>query len=408
MGVITDDVFLHLYFLLEFLAAWEKRPACLTPMAYKWCSAFSSEVADLRPPSWFTPRFKPQGGDLDHRITEWLFSFVGPSYDPVCTGDTFKRNLEHLKMWATSYPEVLPVVLDVGFRLVMPGRNQQALELDHTPCHDLVFRRAFSSGDDEVVADGVCAWIADSDHTPDASCVHHLAKRMEKDTPFSPRLRQMGIRLIERVWRCELRVSALEVICLLNRLDVGVDDIEDRNSWARLLVGVICSPAGLEGLSICYWHLLEGLPKLWELPAARGMEVARLLEEAEDWEKLEVWIAILWKLFQQEDSESKKDSESEEDPKSEEDAKPMPDEEHLKQVTLKLLQRRPSAFPRFEDLSGLENSWRTPLLKDICATPICSDAVFALVNRFTLSESFLSLFWGTTLSKTIYYIHVVG
>ena len=46
---VTDVIasgyrFDHLYYLLEYLAAWEKRPACLTPIAVQWCSAIT-EVA---------------------------------------------------------------------------------------------------------------------------------------------------------------------------------------------------------------------------------------------------------------------------------------------------------------------------------------------------------------------------
>jgi hypothetical protein len=45
MNVIADGSYLHhLNYLLEFLAAWEKRPAYLTPMAYQWCSAISASL----------------------------------------------------------------------------------------------------------------------------------------------------------------------------------------------------------------------------------------------------------------------------------------------------------------------------------------------------------------------------
>jgi len=239
MDVIADvDNLHHLYFLLEFLAAWEKRPTCLTPMAYKWCSALS-EMAELRPEPRSLPRFKLQAMASSNRlsrIAEWLFSSAPP-------GDACTR--EH-PQWTEFYSRMLPVILEIGFRLVMPGRNQPALRLDHTPHHDLVFKSAFSFDDDGVVADGVCAWIAGSNHMPAGSCVHHLAERMEKDARFSPRLRQMGICLIERTWRNNLRVSEPETVYLLNRPDVDVDDMEYNHEWAGLLVDVICSPAGFD------------------------------------------------------------------------------------------------------------------------------------------------------------------
>ena len=339
---VGGDNLQHLYFLLEFLVAWEERPVCLTPMVYKWCPAFS-EVAEVGPPSGFEPQFKQQTGNLDSQVAEQLFLLVGPCNDPGHMGDiSIRYRLRALRM-AKHYPKMLPMVLRIGFRLVVPGHNLQALRLDHTPYHNLVFKHAFSSDDDEVVADGVCAWIADTCNMPDGSCVHHLAQRMEKDTPFSPRLQQMGIRLIECTWRSELRVSGLETICLLNHLNVSMDDIEDSYTWAEFLMDVICSPLGLGGLPIHYWHLLEGI-----LPALRFytdhlLVVVRPLEEAEDWEKLEAWLVIVWQN------------------------NPVDDLENLKQETLKLLQQRPSALPRFEELSRSERIHHNLLLKGICA-----------------------------------------
>jgi len=345
MDVIADvDNLHHLYFLLEFLAAWEKRPPCLTPMAYKWCSALS-EMAELGPELRPLPRFKLQAMASDNRlsgIAEWLFSSAPP-------GDTSNHTHEH-PQWTEFYPRMLPVILEIGFRLVTPGRNQQAPRLDHTPHHDLVFKSAFSFDDDEVVADGVCAWIADSNHMPAGSCVHHLTKRMEKGTHFSPRLRQMGICLIERMWRNGLWVSDLETVYLLNCLNIGVDDIEYNHEWAGLLVDVICSPAGFDGLSIHYWDLLEGLPPPWVFPTTRAMEMARSLEETEDLEKLGVWMVIAWQSDEFSGSAG------------------MEDLGPLKQVTLKYLLRRPLAIPRFERLlwsGGLRPDMRIAL-KDIC------------------------------------------
>jgi len=268
---------------------------------------------------------------------------------------------------------MFPVVLGVGFRLVTPVRDhwQGALCLDHTPHHSLAFKCAFSSDDDEVVADGVCAWIADSNHIPDGSCVHHLAQRVEKDTPFSPQLRWMGIRLIERTWRNELRVSELETIHLLNHLNVGMGDIrgttQSRKMWAEFLVDVICSPVGLNVLSIHYWHLLEWLPCAGYCSTAHIMKVVKLLEQAEDWEKLEVWIVIVWRSFW---LGLQEDSESEENLEPEEDTKLTPNEEHLKQVTLNLFLKRPSALPRFEAFSRSETIQGKLVPKDTCVSQI--------------------------------------
>jgi len=70
------------------------------------------------------------------------------------------------------------------------------------------------------------------------------------------------------------------------------------------------------------------------------MEGMRSLEEAEDWEKLGVWMVAMWSGV----------------PTSE----PM---ENIEEVTFKLLLQRPSVFLRFEDLcnAGIPN----------CSSPGC-------------------------------------
>ena len=411
----------HLNFLLEFLAAWEKRPACVTLMAYEWCSAIS-EVAgrlglglglrlglrlalrlgfglgfglqpglQLRLQPGLRLRLQPQDLASDGLVSEAAereFSHVGPSCDPVRLDDASHHTHEYPREPIRFYHGILlSIILEVGFRLVVPGRDHTALHLDHTPHHNSVFETTFSSRDDEVIADGVCAWIADSDHMPAGSCAHYLARRVERDTtPFSPRLRQMSICAIERIWHSELAVSDVETVRLLNRLDVDVGDMGKKHEWLRLLVDVIRSPAGLESLSIHYWHLLDRfVPALRRFTTftPRDMELTRLLEEAEHWEKLEVWMAIAWQSLgyrstevtepgegteSGEDTESGEGTDSEEHTEPEDDAEPMGAGE-LEQVTLNLLLRRPSALPRFEDLSNSRAPWmdQDGVLRRICA-----------------------------------------
>ena len=128
-----------------------------------------------------------------------------------------------------------------------------------------------------------------------------------------------------------LRSSGLEVVRLLNRLDVSAGDIDGRIEWQNLLVEVIRSPMG-ENLTSHCWRLLGELVStessyLIGTLGIHDVEVIRLLEEAEDWEKLEVWMAVVWKFARHE----------------------MTPEwlEIIGDVTLKLLLLRPSAIQRF-------------------------------------------------------------
>jgi hypothetical protein len=378
----------HLNILLEFLAAWEKRPAYLTPMAYQWCSAISEAAGGLRlgkvfvnpPPNLprleyelqdklqlqprscirrlskpflrpFLRNFLPHQPhprlrlqDLDHsnflfnhkplsEFAEREFSHVGLDCDPVRVGDTShhtcacSQNLIPLRRMV-----LLPIILEIGFRLARPD-HRPALHLTHTPHHEWMFKVAFSSDDDEVIADAVNVWVTGGDQTPPDSFVCYLAAFVGRKRPFSPRLRQAAIRAIEPIKHSVLEVSGLETIRLLNRLNVHLDEMVDKCVWARLLAKVICLPAGSESLSPHYWRLLEKLALATNFsitPGLQSVEVMRSLEEAGDWERLEVWTVVVWQSLSQ--------------------PMPAPTMEDVERVTLKLLSQRPSAPLRFETL----------------------------------------------------------
>ena len=510
-NVIADEHYhQHLYYLLEFLVAWEKRPTYLTSMAYHWCYAISEaaerhwrrETPIIQPrrlgelleyelrshqfpqDGFFSSMFQLRlwgirgflcdlpsepGLGLRFRIRSWQqdlgrglasplvtereFSQVGTGCNLLRLGDTSLRTRRPGQLedpTPLDSAHLLSILLEIGFRLAEPGHGQPALHLKHAFRHDKIFEIAFSSYDDEVIADAVCAWIADGHGTPPGSLMHQLTKRVERDTPFSPRLRRVSIRAIECIWSREVRAAGSEVVQLLNRLDVVADDVLEKCEWERLLVDVICSQTA-DSLSTHYWRLLDSLavpgtldtessipslcsvsnstdvfddvgsiaghadsvsdqhvnPQLYYLPS-RSLEVARSLEEAEDWEKLETWIMVAWRF-----------------PLSFELRK------GIGRMTRELLFRRPSALPRFEDQykTGPLRSWGAELRR-ICDevrkdevrkelwsldsltsyVPILSAQHFVSVlillsfffvsaNRFTPNHSFSFLLWETTLSE---------
>jgi hypothetical protein len=360
MDIIADGICLqHLDFLLEFLAAWGKRPACLTLMAYQWCSAISEAAGKLglnelpadQPSTQqlqsfsrrlrfrirFRLRLPPQ--DMAHpdsfsEIAEGEFSVVGPGCDSVRMDNA--SNQTHLcpqDLIPFHYARLLPVILEIGFRLAGPGHDGSAPHLNHTSHHLRVYEAAFSSDADDIIADAVSVWIVGGDCPPPGLLVRYFAKRVERRTPFSPRLRRVAICAIEPIWRSELEVSGLEVVHLLARLNVDVDDMVEKHIWVRLLIGVICLPVGLVNLSHHYWYLLDKLALgedfSWA-PGLRSVEVMRSLGEAKDWEKLEVWMMVIWQSLSH--------------------STPAPRMEDVERVTLKLLLQRPSTLLRFETL----------------------------------------------------------
>jgi hypothetical protein len=284
------------------------------------------------------PQLRLAPGEVSSNISfiEEEFSKVGRQCSSFRLGGTFHRTYKHLgEHNLYNCASLLDTILEIGFRLVTPHNGEPAARLDHTSHHDQMLDTAFWSRNDEVIADAVFVWAVDGDQAPPGSFARHLVARMERDTPFSPRLRRTSIQAIERVWRSELEASGLETVRLLNCLDVDVGDMVKKDVWVQLLVGAICLPTGLENLSSHYWHLLEKLESavdFRQIPRLRPLKVMRSLEKAEDWERLEVWMVFVWHFADYDMLTSTM--------------------EGVEQVTLKLLLQRASALPRFRDLQA--------------------------------------------------------
>ena len=354
-----------LEYLLEFLAAWDKRPTDLTQMAYQWCSAMSKAAGRLEPRErpqqrlhGLFERYKRHYKQYIRRLYrqelsdphpfEGGFSEVGPKCDQIHRDGVF-----HSIQWGSlEEDETIYLTLEIAFRLAVPDHDQPDLSLSHTAECDKVLETAFSSGNDDIIADAVCAWVVDDHNRPTQSFVHYLAKRVANDSPFSPRLRQLSMHVIKNIWHGEFAKSKLETVHLLNCLKVDVDDMVKKDDmtktddvmgvggmsdeWVKLLLHVIYSEAGQENLSSHYWHLLDKLQFGSSMVQSQNQknpslqhDVTTSLEKTGEWEKLEAWMVVSWKLLQSNDDSLKGE---------------------IEQATLRLLSHQPSALPRFEDL----------------------------------------------------------
>jgi len=228
----------------------------------------------------------------------------------------------------------------------------------NTPHHGWMFEVLFSSDDDEVIADALYAWVMDpyrtrvvGPHQPRRTtiglCARDLAGRVERGAPFSPRLQRTIVHVIECVWFGDSEVAGLELETarLLNHLDLRVGGMKYKNIWYQLIIDVIRSPTGREGLPTYCWHIL-GTLSLTMPVFSYDIGVMRSLVDAEDWEKLEVWTLVVWHSTP---------------PWSEERL------EDIGQMTLKLFQRLPSAISTFESLykGGTKSTKRDKILR-IC------------------------------------------
>lgn len=274
------------------------------------------------------------------------FCRLGPNCDPVNSDPIFGW-VKHPAL--DLYVYLLLIVLEVGFRPAGTTPTWGCILPAHTSGHEWVFEIAFSSSDDEVIADGVSMFIMNGALTPLDSFARYFTKRMERNTPFLPRLQQLIMRALRCIWDIGLRESGPETIRLLNRLAVTEGD-----AWDAMLEDVIHSPAGIEGLSLDYWCLmLESMNDTWSLEP-RDIRAMQLLRGSKDWEKLEIWMLVVWTCL------------------------PYPSDvtagsmEEVQEVTLELFSRRPSAIRRFEDLYKprvSENSYDQTYkkkLQDVC------------------------------------------
>jgi len=333
MDAIADGHCLkYVHYPLEFLVAWEKRPVNLTLMAYQWCCAIPEAakkhglgkipVIGRSLPVWY----------IGSRFTGDEFSITGHGSVPARFTNTFLHRHDGTLPY---YAVLLCKSLEVGFRLAGPGRDQPGIHLGRASPNDQMFEAAFSGDDDEVIADAVCAWIADDGITSPGSFARCLTKRLDNKTPFSRRLQWANTRCLQRIGRRELEMSESETIRLLDRLEVNIDDVRETGKWVGLLIFAIRSTTMQKSLSSHHLHLLDKLVSdahFDERFVSRDVEVMKLFEEAEDWERLEVWMMIIWKSLRRSE---------------------WPTTESIRKIKLtsrELLSRRPSAIPSFEHL----------------------------------------------------------
>ena len=239
--------------------------------------------------------------------------------------------------------DFLHASLAVAFRDTCFDSASPTIHASRTRHHEWMFDKVFICAydnvyaDDGSFADAVCMWAADGQVTPPGSCTRRLLELTERGWPFSPRLRWTTIHAVQQLWRWELEAAGLELVCLLNNLEVGVSEIDGVNrgrDWTALLKGVISSLMGQWFLSSHYWLLLGNLISMG-YPSSevvdRQTEIMKSLEEAQDWEKLETWMLVVWCSVYL----------SHPDPTLIQD---------IGWATLTLFRQRPSVIPRFVDL----------------------------------------------------------
>ena len=232
--------------MLRDLTKWEQRPSCLTTMAYELCSV------------------------------------ICENYSNLADGE-----------------ELLFRSLEIGFRHLNPQDDRIVAKLAHTEYHQHMVDIVFKSGHDEVIADLLHAWTSYTDHHSPLPSLDTCARHLVGLRPSSRRLRRFVIRAVELIGsRGFEQVRVEEPVELLDALQVGVEDIDDKARWIMFLLATIQHPEGIQLLSQPHWELLVELsisvsrwPKYF---AIWSLRIMKSLEDAKEWDKLGCWMGVVW------------------------------------------------------------------------------------------------------------------
>ena len=247
--------------------------------------------------------------------------------------------------------ELLFLSLEIGFRPLVPLQKVD-LGLTHTQHHQCMADIVFGSQRGEVIADLLLAWTTSGfSSRPYGSlsvCARHLVHLQSLDP--SPRLRPLVIQSIESIGRQGFgEVGVENLVGLLGRLGVGIDEIHYKSSWAELLLAIIESREGRDRLSYSYWELLVELdpPHYTNCRDLTNYnpEIAMSLRDVQEWDRLACWICVVWM------------------------ARPThPDEElgDLEQESMLLFRHRPDTIRKLEDWMKRSGREIPATLRELC------------------------------------------
>ena len=193
---------------------------------------------------------------------------------------------------------LLLLSLEIGFRHLGPDSSANDLNLNHTEHHRGLVDVVVKNNDSEAIADLLYTWTWGTE--PCAflgTCAEHLVGLRDR-VIFSPRLRRLGIRSVELIGYEGFQGVEMERFCqLLDHLCVTVRDMDKKLEYMMLLLDCLQFPEGVRHLSHPYWELLAELATSECLDPAFNPRITALLVEAQEWNKLEYWIATVWMMW---------------------------------------------------------------------------------------------------------------
>ena len=331
----------NLHELLEQLMEWKEKPVRLTAMAYQWSLASCECLRNIDqisagPTIWVSYQFEGLVEPCDGRVGVSKHEYV------------FECCLL-----------LLALSLGVGFRH-SPGGGSTYMPPVNEEYHLLMVEtmlRGASRGTQVArkmralyagVEGALRVWTLGGRSPPLGSCAGYLGG-VVKGHQISPELRELLVHAVGSMEYGDLERAGLEMIAdALGDLNLRFDDMCMGGRWPLLLKPLIRSQCGRERLPLRYWHLLEALimddvePRT--MLCQSDVDTMRALEASQDWEKLEVWMRVVWIS------------------RLESWLPPVPVMEDIERVTLSLFQRRPSALSGFACMKIPSDRFRSCLL----------------------------------------------
>ena len=215
------------------------------------------------------------------------------------------ENHQGYEGWET----LLLLSLEVGFRHIRP-KNQYIPNITHAKHHQDFIDTVLRGDNSEAIADIALASYAIDDYRGLVAsiCANHIVDSCSGTArPPSLRLHKFLFQVIESNSFGTLEeMGQGRLVELLNHLQICIEDVTCPQIWNALLLGIIQSSEGALRLAIQPWELLaevatSGVPQglaAYGIPdsVAYTPDVTASLLGAEEWDKLECWMGVVWML----------------------------------------------------------------------------------------------------------------
>lgn len=196
--------------------------------------------------------------------------------------------------------------LEVAFRRCDPAKYWYYADLTHSGHHRELADTIFKSNKSEAIADLLCALTIFRDREPAIKslgiCIRYIVDLHRNITvPLSPRLRRLVIRSVALIGHEGFEEVGMDRFAeLLNHLQVSVEEVDVQIEWGTLLLETAQSPEGHLHLPVQSWELLvklaaQDLLGLGDI--TYSPQVTASLLRAQEWDKLECWMGLVWMLW---------------------------------------------------------------------------------------------------------------